>query len=108
MADEEQLRVLKQGVEAWNTQRRRADDITVDLSGVNLSGANLSVAHLYEADLNGADLSEGNLRNANLSGAQPWSTCWPTWMSTLSLRRKPRCVSSKGSSHPRRRLPNEC
>ena len=69
MADEEQLRILRQGVDAWNTWRSQAKNIGVALSEADLSGADLSGANLSEADLSGADLSGANLSGANLSGA---------------------------------------
>ena len=72
MADEEQLRILKQGVEAWNAWAQtgcdtsaltsRGADLRGSTSEANLSGANLSGADLSGADLRGANLSEANLR----------------------------------------------
>ena len=64
MADEEQLKRLKQGVDAWNKWRR--DNPTVD---VKLSNANLIGAELWRANLNGVNLIEANLSLANLSRA---------------------------------------
>ena len=84
MADEEHVRRLKQGVDAWNAWRSdslatrrvlRDADLSganlrrADLSGAGLRGADLSGADLSGADLTGADLSGANLRGANLSGA---------------------------------------
>ena len=88
MANEEHLKILKQGVEQWNKWRlenairpdlidanlRRADLIDANLSGAylnraDLSDANLSGADLSGAYLNGANLSGANLIDANLSGA---------------------------------------
>lgn len=98
MADPEQLRILKEGVDLWN-QRRLADlemgmgdsgTCKVDLSGADLHGANLSEidlsgvdlseahfcaaylnrADLCEADLSKADLSRAHLSEADLSGAE--------------------------------------
>jgi hypothetical protein len=84
MADEEHVRILKQGVEVWNKWRdenpikhlnfHRADLTLADLRGVNLSMANLfeaelSGADLSEADLSGADLTSADLNSANLSAA---------------------------------------
>ena len=46
MADQEQLRILRQGPEAWNAWREQADDILVDLRGANLNSAYLSGADL--------------------------------------------------------------
>ena len=54
MANEEHLKILKQGVEAWNEWREKNPQITPDLSKANLYKADLYNADLYEADLNGA------------------------------------------------------
>ena len=73
MANPDHLRILRQGVQAWNNWRRankiRPDLSGADLSGVHLSGVDLSVADLFDADLTSADLSEANLSMANLVGA---------------------------------------
>jgi hypothetical protein len=86
MAHEEQLRILKQGVEAWKAWLRQAGNVEIDLSkadlcnadlsGADLSGADLSLsgadlrgAHLSGADLGGANLSRTSLREADLDGA---------------------------------------
>ncbi|MDQ7784741.1 MAG: pentapeptide repeat-containing protein [Desulfomonilaceae bacterium] len=74
MANEKQLKILKQGVDVWNAWRRKNPGVEVDLSGAELSGAYLSGAYLYgayliRANLSGADLSRANLRKANLYGA---------------------------------------
>jgi uncharacterized protein YjbI with pentapeptide repeats len=75
MANEDQLRILKQGREAWNDWRTKTGDISVDLrkadlSGRDLLGANLSDANLSEADLHGANLREADLSRALLSQAR--------------------------------------
>jgi uncharacterized protein YjbI with pentapeptide repeats len=65
MANQEQLEILKQGVQAWNQWRQGYPDIIrPDLRNADLTGADLSYAHL-----NGADLWEADLRSANLTGA---------------------------------------
>jgi uncharacterized protein YjbI with pentapeptide repeats len=80
MADEEHLRRLKHGVDAWNTWREQNPDVVPDLSEadlvrINLTGANLARANLREANLVCAFLYRADLRNAeltygaNLSGA---------------------------------------
>ena len=69
MANEEHLKILKQGVEAWNEWREKNPQITPDLSKANLYEADLTGANLYEADLSEADLSKANLYKADLSGA---------------------------------------
>ena len=68
MANEEHLKILKQGVEQWNNWRLE-NAIKPDLSGANLIGANLLRAYLIDAYLSFADLSGANLIDANLSGA---------------------------------------
>ena len=68
MANEEHLKILKQGVEQWNKWRLE-NAIRPDLSGANLSGADLIDANLSGAYLSGADLSDANLSGADLSGA---------------------------------------
>jgi uncharacterized protein YjbI with pentapeptide repeats len=75
MADDEQLRILKQGVEAWNAWRTGdGRDIPIDLSRTNLHRAKLSGVNLYRADitqvnLSGANLIEAHLLEAHVSGA---------------------------------------
>ncbi len=54
MANEEYLKILKQGVEAWNEWREKNPQITPDLTGANLNKADLTEANLYKANLTGA------------------------------------------------------
>jgi hypothetical protein len=67
MADEEQVALLKQGVEVWNEWRDEHPDIRPNLIEADLSEADLNGAHLNGADLNGAELSGVDLREADLS-----------------------------------------
>jgi uncharacterized protein YjbI with pentapeptide repeats len=84
MANEDHLRLLRQGVDTWNAWREkepsvRPDLIRADLHWANLSGANLDRANLTRASLRrasligaslrGASLSRANLSKANLGGA---------------------------------------
>ncbi len=64
MANEEQLAILKQGVEVWNKWMPKDSQVKVDLSNADLHGVDLRGAKLY-----GVDLSEANLDNALLSYA---------------------------------------
>jgi len=64
MANEEHLKILKQGVEVWNQWRKENMGLAPDLSGADLHGADL-----HGADLSGADLLTTNLSGADLSGA---------------------------------------
>lgn len=62
MANEEQLAILKQGVEAWNNWRKKNENVNVK---IDLEGAELG-----EAELGGADLSDAHLRGAYLRGTR--------------------------------------
>jgi hypothetical protein len=86
MANQEHLKILKQGVDVWNRWRWENPEVKPDLHGADLSRADLSEAdlkrtnfrkanlrlvdlykaNLYEADLSGAELSEANHSRANL------------------------------------------
>jgi hypothetical protein len=76
MANPDHLKVLQQGVDAWNAWRTKNPSIIPDLSGANLSGRNLALADLNDmhlgrayllgANLSGANLSYSDLREANL------------------------------------------
>ncbi len=73
MANEEQLKLLKAGVEGWNKWREEnlLSKIYIDLDGASLKGfdlrkAKLLDAHLYDADLSGTNLVESNLDSASL------------------------------------------
>lgn len=84
MANEEQLKRLKQGVDVWNEWRKNDIEAEIDLIGANLVEANLIEANLCwanlrdaklrnakltEADLHDADLTEADLSGANLGWA---------------------------------------
>lgn len=74
MANKEQLLILRQGTEAWNTWRALRPRSKPDLSGADLRGvviqnANLRDANLSSAILIDADLSGANLTKARLAGA---------------------------------------
>ncbi len=68
MANEEHVRILLSGVEAWNEWRQN-NPLAPDLSRAQLSGADLSVADLHGANLANADLRRADLNGANLIGA---------------------------------------
>jgi uncharacterized protein YjbI with pentapeptide repeats len=70
MADQEQLKILKQGTPTWNKWREENPDIKIDLYKAHLlSGANLQATPLIKANLSKANLSKANLSEANFSGA---------------------------------------
>jgi hypothetical protein len=51
VADEEHLKIIRQGVEVWNEWRKKNQS----------SRPNLCVAYLFHAQLNGADLNRSGL-----------------------------------------------
>lgn len=71
MANPEHLRILKQGVEAWNKWRGDSSDTlhVPDLRDADLPGFALDGANLHGAELSGADLKGASLREANLGRA---------------------------------------
>lgn len=79
MANKDHLKILEQGVEAWNAWRREYPNVTPDLTeaylrkaalaGANLTGANLTEAYLRKAVLTRANLAKANLSWANLRRA---------------------------------------
>jgi uncharacterized protein YjbI with pentapeptide repeats len=74
MANQEHLRIIKQGVEVWNRWRVKNPDVRPNLSDVGLYRAclieaDLNHVNLYKADLSQADLSQADLNQANLNQA---------------------------------------
>ena len=74
MASEEQLSLIRQGVEKWNLWRDQNTDIRPDLSQADLretqlQKADLSNTNLNKAKLQFANLQSTNLQNSDLSGA---------------------------------------
>lgn len=69
MANEEHVRILKQGVEKWNKWREADSDIEPDLRKADLSGADLIEANLSSVDIRLSMLNDSDLSRANLGGA---------------------------------------
>jgi hypothetical protein len=69
MANEEHLKIIRQGVAAWNDWRRKNPQDRIDLVDAYLGRADLSGADLSEVMLSGASLGEANLSEANLCEA---------------------------------------
>src|SRR5438270_12900047 len=94
MANEEQLAILKRGVEAWNAWTTAHADKQVDLQGANLHEADLSVVMLSDAILSGAILSKATLTGADLSGPAVGSpACAPQRYPLTRLPQPPRVAS---------------
>lgn len=71
MADPESLKIIKQGVEQWNSQWHSLvhDLSNADLQSQALTGANFRAINLAGASLQGCDLSDSQFQGANLVGA---------------------------------------
>jgi hypothetical protein len=69
MANEEHLKIVKQGVDKWNEWRSTNLDIVPGLDRADLRGANLSLINLVGANVTQADLSGTKLRGAKLNDA---------------------------------------
>jgi uncharacterized protein YjbI with pentapeptide repeats len=77
MANEEHLKLLHQGVQAWNNWRNTYPDVQPDLqeahltdmplTAINFRKANLSGASFHKAILPAADMREANLQRASLA-----------------------------------------
>jgi uncharacterized protein YjbI with pentapeptide repeats len=69
MANQEQLAILKKGVNFWYGWREKNPEIKIDFKGANLAGTDLSIFNLTGANLSNANLANANLRATNLSDA---------------------------------------
>ena len=69
MANNQQMDLLKQGIQAWNAWRAEQTQVSVDLTGGALRGMDLEGANLSGADLKDADLRGANLNGVHLEGA---------------------------------------
>jgi uncharacterized protein YjbI with pentapeptide repeats len=72
MANNEQLKILMQGSDAWNKWRKENPDAQIDLREANLREANLCGANLVAADFREANLIGADLRGADLRGIYFW------------------------------------
>ena len=73
MANKQHLKILNQGVEAWNEWRMKNLETRIEFMGADLTRTDLRETNMCEADLRKADLREAvlirtKLNKANLSG----------------------------------------
>lgn len=62
MANEKHLKILKEGVDAWNEWRDRDLSVRPDLSFADLNGKRLVGIYFTQTDLTGVELRRANLR----------------------------------------------
>jgi uncharacterized protein YjbI with pentapeptide repeats len=87
MANEEQLAILRQGVEIWNEWRRDNPDIAIDLSNANLRGEDLAGVDFSQANLIQANLGEVFTSNLNTAdNGNAWGS-GPTDLSRANLEK---------------------
>jgi hypothetical protein len=70
MANAEQLAILGQGVQAWNSWRAQHPDVDINLESADLNSTNLEWIDLADANLEGADLSCASMNHAVLVRAR--------------------------------------
>lgn len=63
MANQEHLKIFRQGISVWNQWRKENPDLNPDLSHADLSDIDLSNTTILNADMSYADLSESNFNN---------------------------------------------
>ena len=66
MANEKQLKILKQGVESWNKWREENPRVEINLREAVIKESNLYKINLFSADLSDATFDKVNLYGANL------------------------------------------
>ena len=69
MAHELHLKLLEEGVEAWNRRRAEEEFFNPDFSRADLSRMKLVEANLAVSDFTDATLSNADLRFARLQGS---------------------------------------
>ncbi|MCI5160723.1 MAG: pentapeptide repeat-containing protein [Candidatus Electrothrix sp. AX5] len=70
MADKKQLKILKQGVAAWNAWREENPDAKIDLRGAKLSRMDLSGANFCKANICDTDFRDSILVKVDFSYAK--------------------------------------
>lgn len=70
MAKQEQLDLLQEGIEAWNSWREQHKEVAIDLSQFHFTTVNMRGANLREAKFSDSKLFFGDFREADLRGAR--------------------------------------
>jgi uncharacterized protein YjbI with pentapeptide repeats len=93
VADDDHVKRLQDGVQAWNAWRQERPEISPDLSYAELPGADLASIDFSGVDLTAANLQSANLSRADLRFAQLFETelhmagLYETNLRQASLRR---------------------
>ena len=74
MANSEHVKIIKQGVDAWNSWRERNEGSTPDLAWANLIGLNLEGVNFSDVNLKLAFCRTTNFSNADLRGSNLYGT----------------------------------
>ncbi|MEO8112519.1 MAG: pentapeptide repeat-containing protein [Ginsengibacter sp.] len=69
MADEDKLKIIKEGVTVWNNWKKQHRHQSIDLRGAKLAKVNLRKADLKDVDFSDADLTGSDLTGANFKRA---------------------------------------
>lgn len=69
MANEVQMRIIKQGAQLWNQWRKRNPAVKPNLSNADLSRMDLQEANFSLTNLTGSKFNRSNLAHANFSSA---------------------------------------
>ncbi|CAK8725059.1 hypothetical protein KKHLCK_15750 [Candidatus Electrothrix laxa] len=70
MANRKQLKILKQGVKAWNAWREENPDVKINLRGAKLDGLDLSGANFRQADIRGVSFRKTLLAQVDFTQAK--------------------------------------
>ena len=70
MANQQQLDILRQGIDVWNMWRKKHPNVPLNLNRAQLSNVDLRDGDFSETDLRGAHLNKAHLSGANFSKAR--------------------------------------
>ncbi len=70
MANKDQFRILRHGVDGWNDWRKKNNKVSVNLKGVNLKETDLRGAYFGNANLEGVDFGDADLTKADFTNSK--------------------------------------